>query len=118
MEKHGANALIGKYYDLTYVRDGAAPPPDGTPDAPQNLVLTAAGAGSVNLAWAAVPEATGYRVYRRLPGETAWTKIGADAVSPGATVSGQPAGVLMEWTVAAFNEAGEGAKAVPEEITL
>lgn len=118
MEKYGASDMIGKFFDLSYVRDGATPPPEGAPEAPLNLALLAAGADGVSASWDAVPEVEGYRLYRRLPGETAWTLVQDNVEASPALVTGQPAGVLMEWAVTAFNEAGESARSVPEEITL
>ena len=100
------------------IRDGATPPPDDAPAAPLNLTLTSTASGTVTAACSAVPGATGYNFYRRLNGEPGWTKMGTATAGPGMDLPGQPIGVEMEWAVTAYNDAGEGAKSVPESITL
>lgn len=120
MEKHGANERVGKYFDLTYIREGATLPPEGTPPAPADFTVSSVQntADAINANWSPVPGADGYRLYRRLPGESGWTKCGSDTPNTSASLSAQPQGVPMEWAVTAFNTTGEGQRSVPEEITL
>lgn len=120
VDKYGASVLVGRLFDLSYVRDGAPVPPDGAPDAPSNLtVSTVAGQpDAVGGAWDAMAGITGFRVYRQLPGETGWTLVADNLTDPVFVLTGQPTGVEMSFTVTAFNEAGEGTRSVPDEITL
>ncbi len=111
--------MIEKYFDLSYIRDGAAAPPDDAPPAPGDFTATAVSnePNTVLTGWTLVPGAVGYRGYRRLPGEVPWTQM-FETTAPPAIVNGQPVGVEMEWAVAGFNDAGEGPRSAPEFLTL
>ena len=119
MEKFGPSPMVGNFFDLTYIRDGATPPPDDAPAAPQSFtVATVAGQpASVQGAWAAIDEVTNYTIYRRLAGEIVWTNVGMSA-TPAILLTMQPIGVLLEYAVTATNDEGEGPRSVPDEITL
>jgi hypothetical protein len=72
MEKYGSkNLMVAKFFDLSYIRDGAVSPPEGSPGAPQNFNLTPGPESTtVTAAWSPVDGADGYRLYRRLPTES------------------------------------------------
>ncbi len=121
MTKFGAAGMIGKMFDLNYIRDGATPPPDDAPGAPQGFTVVAVsgppGDGQAN--WSPVAGVDGYNLYRRPVGDPAWTLAGS--AGPGDTnliITGQPLAVPLEYAVAAFNAAGEGPKSVPDEVTF
>lgn len=120
MEKHGAVAMVGKYFDLSYVRDGAPAPPEGTLVPPDDLTVGAVAGtpGAVEVNFTPVPGATGHNLYRQLPGESGWTLVASGVSELPLTLTGQPEGVLIAYAVTSVNEAGEGTRSVPEEITL
>ncbi len=119
MTKYGPEPVVETFFDMSYIRDGAAPPPDNAPPAPLDLTVTpdTGTPGNGDAAWGAAPGADGYNFYRRPLGETVWTLAGTTAAATLA-LTGQPVGPVLEYAVAAFNAAGEGPKSAPVEVTF
>lgn len=67
--------------------------------------------------WSAVAEVLGYRLWRHLPGEPAWTQAGENT-DLRLALTDQPTGVEIEPAVSAFNAEGNGPRSAPETITL
>ncbi len=89
------------------------------PDAPTNLVATAASSTQINLTWADVTNETGYLIERSLDNST-WTQVGT-AVKNATNYSdtGLTAATLYYYRIRATNSTGNGAySAVASTSTL
>jgi fibronectin type 3 domain-containing protein/regulation of enolase protein 1 (concanavalin A-like superfamily) len=81
------------------------PTPAAAPAAPVNLAAVPASETQVDLAWAVVPDVTGYRVERKAPGETAFREIARTDV-PRFRDGGLTAGGTYSYRVRAENLKG------------
>lgn len=95
------------------------PADPATPDVPEDLVLAAgaAGTGTMIVDWGAARRATGYRVKVQVSSESEPRVFGLFADDQ-TTITGLPLGVLLNVTVAAHNDAGDGPASMPALITL
>ena len=78
------------------------------------------GPGWVKLRWKAPVEGgkvQGYRVERRVSGETAWSTVDLALVAE-AFLGEQPRGVSLEYSVRAVNKTGEGDRGNLVEVVL
>ena len=107
MEKYGDDPdNLEDFYELSLIVGGNEPPPEDEPlTPPANLSLTTLGSSNAMASWDAVPGATGYRLWRRGPGESELTEV-ADVTVLEAETTGLSAG---EWffAVSAYNDTTE-----------
>ena len=81
------------------------------PAAPAGLTATAAGIGAINLAWSAVPEVSGYNVYRSVTQNGSFTKLTISPVTDTTyNDTGLSAATTYYYKVTALNMAGESAE--------
>ena len=94
----------------------ADPETPGTPDAP-TLTPGLPGSGLLFLDWPDTSRSDRYRVWQKLPGETAFTPV-ATVTESDATLTALPLATLLEFQITAVNEAGESVPSPVSSITL
>ncbi|HRX07190.1 MAG TPA: fibronectin type III domain-containing protein [Kiritimatiellia bacterium] len=107
----GSESLAADYLDasvnLVDWRSGAAA------FAPGSGQAVALSMQQIKVSWTAVASATGYRVRRRLEGETAWTRLADfDAERTVFVDDGLPAGTRCQYLVTSLNPNGEESSAI------
>lgn len=92
------------------------PQPEAVPSPPDFLTVKEMD-GALRLGWGKSKNATGYRVYIKEDGETAYKKVGGDLTDLSYTFSGLKNDTKYQLCVSAFNEMGESGKSKPVEGT-
>ncbi len=95
-----------------------APGAASTPDAPEALVLTPGGAGTLHADWADARRAARYRVWVQVMGVDADFRAVATVTDSDATLSGLPSGKTVKVRVTAANDAGEGQASEVAEVVV
>lgn len=86
------------------------------PGIPVNVTATANGCNAIRISWQAVPEATGYRVYRSNTAAGTYTLVGTVETSPFNDRNLQP-DTTYYYQVAAYIATREGARGGPVSAT-
>ena len=89
-----------------------------TPDAPENLVLTAAGAGKVLADWAEARRVDHYRVWLLVGGVDTDFRAVAAPTDSDATLADLPTGKTVRVQITAVNVAGESVPGAVQEIVV
>ncbi len=96
-----------------------APADPETPTIPEAPILTPGtlGSGLLFLDWPDTRRTDRYRVWQKLPTDTAFTPV-ATVTESDATLDSLPTGILLEFQITALNEAGESIPSPVSSITL
>lgn len=97
----------------------SAPGDSETPGIPAAPTLTpgSTGSGMLFLDWPDTRRTERYRVWQKLPGESAFTPV-TTVTESDATLTALPLGVQLEFQITALNEAGESVAGPVSSITL
>lgn len=88
------------------------------PDAPEALVVTSGGAGTLLADWAEARRATRYRVWLQIVGVDADFHTVATVTDSDATLTGLPTGKTVKIRVTALNDAGESIPSAEVEAVV